>query len=899
MSSARPQKALTFTIAKRDTPPDAALKTRLNGLAKVPLNRVGRKIRASGIHKDSHGRVILDKDALGEIRGDHKPGFVYVRPNSDTEDAVSVDLKGLFIGLAAGRTGSVGTIGRFCTFECDYSDPTNKSIQLKRDEPAKLINHSADYILATVRLRSPSGKFDGKTIQVPAKIINLLAPEDAVGRTFIMREPSSRLNLMAGMQGYVTSLPMAQGALPSVMQVSFTVGGDANGVPTWLCDFGPKTNAVTIKIADQIRFRSPVSANDANLGPFAKHVYQLLSDISRNANNIQNFNGEHLAIFRDEAGCKWLARLAEEGVRLVSSKLVDQVLLAPRFDLDDVMREATLVVRGGNNHSAGLYLRNHEITSNPTKPRGEFKGPGSYGYIGSTGEMVVRLTRSRNDAYNQNKVSVYNAYKSWIFRHAQRVSTVQFFQLPVHARTQDQRQGRVLEILETCFFLMFKTYRASVLAWQPSSNLVLGQSADIELFVSSIYDQFRMAQELTSIAEKSFEASGWSAAGRANMGITDGLNLVTPLDTSSNPAKQEKTLWTKTTTYVEGATTDVFRRSHTRFSSTTAGQDGSMAFMIIAQKQDAGESVRFTADREHAERYGPPAGQKLWVQVEIRRGEPHPCPYLPVPNATPLDCVDEIHSIGIHLFWIQGNGRTAGRYVQAGSSAFNTHYTSHRSSVGKVIALRAFLLGETIAQRPDWIPNFGLARVIELKTDFFKQRVTASYTDTSRPISRSISVDPQLAKQAMQKAGFERIGGQFGQFRSVATTDRRTCDRCFLLTTLGSKPSGSCKIHSGQTCAECFTFGLPCSWTPTVTLLGAATGWNREERQAARDVLGESPVLPDPAQNKVNTFRGSMKTQVVRKLLKAVVMPANYTIHEHFEGDYQEIEADAEEQDAS
>lgn len=751
----------------------------------------------------------------------------------------TIPLADLHVGGTDDEHTPIPAEGRMCVVNQNWNDPSQPHKHLKKGQYGRILAFSKDYMTVNVHW-----DHNDEEIQVPAIIIDTLAREDMGGH--IARSRSLCVDPRTGkpdlrVQRHQPCVVLA--VSPQCARVSLKFNNSDDDVVTWpsfYVQFGakpdrePSLRVTNISVSEKVNKPDDIQAPTPTT-VFKYQLEHLLTTIYVNRHNIHALSEAHMITIDTPQKRKKLANAAYEGLMKADPNTLRVFAQPNGFTLSDLTRCGIEVKT--SNYTAGLYFRVHEKFRD-----GDFANVrGGFLYVGSTGVMQTRNTSHTNDANNPDSAG-YNSRHYRAARAAKKTTVKQFLHLPdSYAKPYDRRAN---EVLETCFMLMFGSVAGRLVVSDPSKYNE--SNSDGKLTVSErVRAQWTV---LSNIAAKSLKHTKWGLAEKKMGGLADGLNASCPIDRYSHEYN-DKMLWTST--HVPQTNRTIFRRIGKMLAS--AGKDTS-ALRIIPFRVTGKRILYLTTTFPFvAENFGLKAKTEVGIHIEIMdEGREHPTPYYNGPLASPFRNGTTLRRLGVAITW-DHNGKSYRCFVRApmiGLRADNPGEFNGAQQYSTVAALITHFTGikfkDAQGNRPSYIEDMGLAQIMELTFERFRNEITA------RPHHQQIrdfteTQDPANAKQAMQNFRFpngQGLSNVDGPWRSTDYATLREHAKAHerankvgvgkqLSGKVKAKSCDRCKFDSGNlvckqkgttnTCEHCAKVGLPCSWTSPEIILGDQT----------------------------------------------------------------------------
>ncbi|KAK6003465.1 hypothetical protein QM012_009236 [Aureobasidium pullulans] len=230
----------------------------------------------------------------------------------------------------------------------------------------------------------------------------------------------------------------------------------------------------------------------------------------------------------------------------------------------------------------------------------------------------------------------------------------------------------------------------------------------------------------------------------------------------------------------------------------------------------------------------PPEGVRVSAVFEIMDdGKQHEVPWARVPTVGMYRNWSAANALGLRFEWKEGDQfkkmpwqnlhaysyeTTAEDTTDVGTGALHSYATAE--------GIRRYLEQETVTNPGAWFRNYGTARILDVSYDHLTQTTTLKEIFPGPPITlkQSFELTSQEIEDQLVAAGFER--DRIGDKRGKLDTNRRSCDKCFLISGGDSGPRGRTCLkttHSAyhpncdkkKSCMHCLVAGMPCTFTNT------------------------------------------------------------------------------------
>jgi hypothetical protein len=565
-----------------------------------------------------------------------------------------------------------------------------------------------------------------------------------------------------------------------------------------------------------------------------RYAFAVLSGIAEVRQRLPMLGQNVIRWLETPARLQETATLFNAGVLRCSPRLIP-LLLRRDFTIQDIINVCPRVLP--SNRSCGTYARLYS----DFLPGSIFEGRDPYLYIGQAVNMADRL-KSHDEAKDDPKqVGIHYT----VARAAKTCVVIQLCEIRSNEGGSNENGVGLRDICEQLFVLFFGTYRADVLQNQASDLSGTSLSAIAPAIVED-YTHRSLARAYTDIAMVALSKPGFEFAlpGKKNrqkaFGIHSGLNKLSPMGTGS---PWEKTLWT----VEEHENKWIFHRAAIIATDKTVWFRRGQLSIKKAVKAGSVDC--------------PAPGDTVYFSFECMKpsaGE-HVVPYFRCQRIGIYKNWHFANKVAVKLCWVSRTSPSwRANYIQKGTARAD-RMREYGYSYNSGTALYAFLTRTHWKDKPESVPDLGVADLMQFRVDQFQQKILTRIVPNElcdiRALPAATKTSPAAVRLRLRDLGYDNVDADWPSLEQ-APNRGVSCDCCFIRDVPCTRDGGT------RHCVNCQALGLPCSWTSDEKLLGPGLKWEGPIGEKSlgdffalplNALAGQAQDIPDPGFQKLST----------------------------------------------
>ncbi|KAF2487625.1 hypothetical protein BDY17DRAFT_289301 [Neohortaea acidophila] len=544
-------------------------------------------------------------------------------------------------------------------------------------------------------------------------------------------------------------------------------------------------------------------------------------------------------------------------------------------------------------------------------------------YVGQSVNMAVRLGSHRYDMYNSSKKG-YGGTHYYVARRAKKWSARRLLNQYDAEGGNAVQAGLLLDIYENVFIVLLRAYHNGVLNWNTETRTGV---ENVEDAITKDYSRKERCLLFDDLATATSRQTGYADPkdpDRHNaFGVKTGLNASSPM-TEGEHELYSKRIWSLI------RKPEINRLEFHRSALIAGSASKQMTLFDLSYKESYTTIATFRIQRPPGDDF-PSPGDEFYAVWEVSTRGSHPVPYFRIQNIGCWSNWGYALRLAFKIVWkSKKTGKWRTKYLQS-AGKLRSHDAKRAGSLADYcwgVAIYAYLMRSAWPERQSFVPNFGLAHVVEVTVNQFEQ--TAHCVPVTEPLqelkgpnyefSLAVATMKRLTVQVgtvtqrlqnvngpWQSLSFEWVEGHTQRYidnaKAAGSTaesardelsrlkKRTMCDSCWLQHN-SSKAGGQVQCTQVKKsdgtlmnwCEPCRLKGIACSWTRTDWLGGD----------------GFDELLPGkaPSNPQCRPLRGAFHDLLLKAVLKQPrAIDAATATYETRDPDYKKVVGTAEEGD--